>query len=217
MTNQYHIAIVDDHKVFRKGLRTILNKIRNVNVVAEAENGKEFLEIYAKTPEINMVFMDISMPGMDGIQTTKLAKEKCSDLKIIALSSYEDQEHLNLMLLAGANGYILKTADLPEFEKAIHKVGQGKPYFSDDILDNLTEKVFYQPSKKEKLPEFSSREIEIMQLLCQGLSNKKIGDILHISDRTVERHKTNLLQKTTTENTLNLVIYAIRHKIVIVE
>jgi DNA-binding NarL/FixJ family response regulator len=209
-----NVAIVDDHKIFRSGLKTLLEKMHLAKIVAEASNGQDFLEIIRETGHIELVFMDINMPVMDGVQATCELKKEFPEIKILALTSYEDSEHLNAMLEAGADGYILKSAEAQEFVQAIEKISQGKPYFSDDILSVMTRDMQHKPAREHKLPHFTRREEDVLRLLCQGMSNQKIGEALNISDRTVERHKTNLLEKTETENTLNLVIFAIKNKLV---
>jgi len=207
------IIIVDDHEIFRNGFKILLNKIECVEVIAEAANGKEFLDILEeKNPDL--VFMDISMPVMDGIVTTEEALKRYPDLKIITLTTFTDSEFLDKMLYAGVEGFMLKNSKLEDFKKSIKKVCGGGNYFSEEVLAKLTRNVIVRKSKekqKELLPELSMREKEVLELICKGHSNVKIGEILNISDRTVERHKANLLSKTNTINTVNLVIYAFRN------
>jgi DNA-binding NarL/FixJ family response regulator len=214
--NPIKIIIVDDHSIFRQGLKLLLEKIKGIEVIAEASNGKEFLDLL-EMQNIDIAFMDINMPLLDGVDATSLAAQRFPNLKIIALSAFGDDESLNKMLIAGVDGFMVKNSEILEFEDAINKVISGGNYFSDEILVKLTRNVINHKEKKiemEEVPLLSEREMEVLQLICKGYSNIKIGSTLNISDRTVERHKTNLIEKTQSENTLNLVIFAFKHKLV---
>jgi len=213
---KHKIIIVDDHEIFRTGLKLLLNKIDDVNVVAEASNGQEFLDIIRKH-KADLVFMDINMPVLNGIDTTEIAIETNPNLKIIALTTFGDNEYLNKMIYAGVEGFMLKNSTLDDFKKAINKVINGGNFFSAEILFNYTKNIISdQIEKKQEVdkPELSKREHEVLELICKGFSNTKIGEELFISDRTVERHKTNLIYKTKSRNTVNLVIYAFKNKLV---
>ena len=211
----YKLAIVDDHAIFRNGLRLLLNKIKDVKVVAEASNGKNFLEILDNF-EIDLVFMDINMPDLDGIETTVAALKKRPDLKIIGLTSFGNDDYFNKMIYAGVEGFMLKSSDIEDFKKAIPRVINGGNYFSDEMMIHISKNYIEEksPRKKEELPQFSDREKAVLELICKGYSNEKIGEELFISGRSVERYKTNLLSKTNTQNTVNLLIYAFKNKIV---
>jgi len=210
----YKIAIVDDHEIFRNGLKLLLSKIENITVVTEASNGTEFLEQVEKhKDDIDIVFMDINMPVLDGINTTEEIKKRFPEIKIIALTTFGDNEYFDKMIYAGAEGYMLKNSDIDDFKKAIDKIAHGGNYFSEEILVNFTRNVVSkQIEKKEKsnVPELTKREIEVLGLICKGYSNDKIAEKLFISSKTVERHKRNIILKTDTRNTLNLVIYAFK-------
>jgi DNA-binding NarL/FixJ family response regulator len=211
----YSIIIVDDHLIFRTGLKLLLGKIKDVKVVAEASNGRVFLEMMDKY-RIDLVFMDINMPELDGIETTFEALKKNPDLKIIGLTSYGNDEYFNKMVCAGVEGFMLKNSELDDFKKAIPRVIEGGNYFSDELLMNFTRNfVSDRNQKKQGLnPELTEREKEVLALICKGYSNDKIGKDLFISGRSVERYKTILLDKTKTLNTVNLVIYAFKNKLV---
>jgi DNA-binding NarL/FixJ family response regulator len=211
---KYKIMIVDDHEVFRMGMKLLLNMIENVNVVGEAPNGHEFLELI-KMQMADIVFMDINMPILDGIDATEKALKDFPDLKIIALTTFGDTEYFNKMIYAGVEGFMLKNSGFNDFKNAIEKVMKGGNYFSEELLVNFTKDVVSKKIKeKSELPEFSRRELEVLDLICKGYSNLKIGEELFISDRTVERHKTNLISKTNTLNTVNLILYSIKHNLV---
>lgn len=211
------IILVDDHEIFRNGLKQLLKSIGGVTIIAEATNGEEFLEVIEKhSPDI--VFMDINMPKLDGIDATEKVLEKYPDLKIIALSTFGDNEYFNKMLNAGVRGYMLKNSRKNDFMDALEAIHKNDDYFySNELLLNYSKNIInkqVETIEREKLPKLSKREEEILELVCMGKSNEEIAEKLFISKRTVENHKTNLIQKTETGNTVNLVIYAYKNKLV---
>lgn len=213
---KHKIAIVDDHEVLRTGLRLMIEKMGNCKVVFEAENGQIFLDKLKKT-DIDIVFMDIEMPVKDGIATSKEALKQKPELKIIALTTFDDDNNFNQMIFAGAEGYMLKNSSYQEFNDAIKLISNGSSYFSERILIKLSKSIVenkIREKKKKSIPEFSKRENEVLQLICKGYQNKKIGNELNISDRTVEKYKTNLLNKTGCTTTLELAVYAFRNFLV---
>jgi DNA-binding NarL/FixJ family response regulator len=214
--NKTRIFIVDDHEIFRNGLKLLLNNIENVEVVGEASNGKMFLDTFEQS-KADIIFMDISMPVMDGIQATKKALEIDPQLKIIALTTFGETEYFNEMIYSGVVGFMLKSSESEGFRVAIEKVSRGDHYFSEEMITKITKHVIKekkQEIEKKNLPNLTKREYEVLELICKGYSNERIGECLNISKRTVERHKTNLISKTETQNTLNLVIFAFRHSII---
>lgn len=211
------IILVDDHEIFRNGLKQLLHSIGGIKIIAEATNGEEFLQVIEKhSPDI--VFMDINMPKLDGIDATEKVLEKYPDLKIIALSTFGDNEYFNKMLNAGVRGYMLKNSRKNDFMDALEAIHKNDDYFySNELLLNYSKNIInkqVETIEREKLPKLSKREEEILELVCMGKSNEEIAEKLFISKRTVENHKTNLIQKTETGNTVNLVIYAYKNKLV---
>ncbi len=210
------VILVDDHKIFRDGFRLLLQSFPYVEVISEASNGLELLkELETNHPDI--IFMDINMPHVDGVEASKRALKNYPDLKIIALTTFLDDDYLEQMLMAGVEGYMLKNADIEEFEKAILKVYAGGNYFSDEIVALLSGKLNILRSRKVQqmeLPVFTDREKEILELICKGFGNKEIAEKTFISPKTVEKHKSSLFQKTGALNTVNLVIYSFKHQIV---
>lgn len=209
----HKIVIVDDHFIFRSGLKDLLAEIPNVKVMAEADSGEAFLEML---PDVNpdIVFMDIKMPGINGIETTRRALDIRPDLKILALSMFGENEYVEEMLQAGALGYLLKNIGKDELIKAIENISQQKGYFSDEILVMVTRKVFNakQESKdKNILDSFTKRELEVLQLVSQGFSNSDIAKKLNISPRTVGGHRNNMLSKSGLKNTAALVSFALKN------
>jgi|WetSurMetagenome_2_1015567.scaffolds.fasta_scaffold537843_2 DNA-binding NarL/FixJ family response regulator len=211
----YSIMIVDDHKIFRQGLRYVLERIPGINIIAEASNGKEFLnQLNIYSPDI--VLMDISMQLMNGIEATEKAIALHPDLKIIALSMFGDEYYYQQMITAGARGFIIKTSDQKELLQAIQSVAEGDNYFSQELLRQIIYNLNpnMQGLNHGKKQEISQRELEVLEQVCHGLSNEEIADKLNISRRTVEGHKRKLLMKTDSKNTSKLIINAIKNKLV---
>jgi len=146
---KHKIIIVDDHEIFRTGLKLLLNKIDDVIVVAEASNGQEFLDL-ARKHHTDLVFMDINMPVLNGIDTTEIAIETNPNLKIIALTTFGDNEYLNKMIYAGVEGFMLKNSTLDDFKKAINKVINGGNYFSAEILFNYSKNIISDQIEKKQ-------------------------------------------------------------------
>lgn len=207
------IALVDDHTLFRTGLKGLLSQREDFTVVADVGSGEEFLAILP-TLDVDVVFMDISMPGMDGSRTTRLALAERPELKVITLSMYGDQHYYTLMMECGASGFVLKDSDISDVYSAVDAVVGGDSFFSPSLLGSLTRsmsRLSVEPSGEDALSE---REIEILVEVCRGLSNQEIADKLFISKRTVDKHRANILEKTGCKNTANLVVYAIKNHLV---
>ncbi len=210
------VIIVDDHKVFRKGLQIIVDDCDIAEVVAEASSGEEFLEIINNI-EVDIVFMDINMSELDGFETTKRALKIKKNLKIIAMSANNDLASIKEMLSSGAKGYLVKDVDYDEIHSAIKSLADNRSYFSENIFIKLTQNISDRTTKlkaKKEQSNLTKREYEILELICTGLSNFEISEKLFISERTVEKHKANLFVKTDTENSLKLALYAFRNDIV---
>ena len=210
--SNYRIFLVDDHKLFREGLKLLLHNLDCVSEVYEAGGGIEFLEsLNENIPDI--VFMDIEMPEMDGIQTTEKALSLYPNLKIVALSMYGDEAYYSRMIEAGVKGFLFKDSEIQEVESAIMIVGAGKSYFSQEIMVNILQNT----SKKKIVPktfDLSDREKEVLYHICKGLSNSEIAGLLKLSKRTVDKHRENILLKTNSNNTASLVIFAIKNGII---
>lgn len=205
------VLIVDDHALFRNGLKILLNNLEHIHVADEASNGKEFLQILEKmSPDV--VLLDIAMPEMDGVEAASIAMKMHPDLNIITLSMYGDEAYYNQMLDAGVRGFILKDSEIQEVETAIRSVYNGKTYFSQELLQNILGG--FQHETPIHTYDLSDREFEVIRFICQGMANYEIADQMNISKRTVEKHRSNILEKTDCKNTASLVIFAIKNKIV---
>ena len=214
----YKIFLVDDHTLFRNGLRGLLNARPDCEVIGEASSGEEFLEKLPEYESTDIVFMDIAMPGISGDETTARALEMRPDLKVITLSMFGDEDYYYRMVSVGAKGFLLKSSDIDEVTTAIETVANGGSYFSQELLDGLMN--YLQPAPQpalvvvEEEEALSERELEVLIEICKGLSNQQIADKLFISKRTVDKHRANILDKTGCSNTANLVVYAIKHNLV---
>ena len=205
------IVLVDDHSLFRNGLRGLLERCAGCRVVGEAASGEEFLAMLPGL-ETDVVFMDFAMPGLDGAQTTERALAQRPDLKIITLSMFGEESYYSRMVEAGARGFLLKDSDIGDVIEAIDAVMSGGSYFSPQLLSSLTGRMRTRDDVPDE--QLSVREREILVAVCRGLSNQEIADELFISKRTVDKHRANILEKTGCKNTASLVVYAIRKGIV---
>ncbi len=207
------ITIVDDHALFRNGLKILLNTHPDMKVISEAANGKEFLEvIQQQLPDIAL--MDISMPIMGGIEASEISTEKYPDIKIIALSMFGEEDYYYKMINAGVKGFLLKNSEISEVTEAILQVQKGNSFFSQELLYNVIKNFKAQKETESETANLSKRELQVLEEICKGLSNQEIADALFISKRTVDKHRANLLSKTNSKNTANLIMYAIRNKLV---
>ncbi|MDF1551258.1 MAG: response regulator transcription factor [Bacteroidales bacterium] len=205
------VLIVDDHGIFRDGIKLVLSQTDDFEAIGEASNGNIFLEFINVTlPDI--VLMDISMPIMDGITASKIALEKYPQLKIISLSMFGDEEYYCKMIEAGAKAVIFKKSGAEELLYALREVAKGNNYFSQELLKKLVFKIS-TPQNKEQL-QISEREKDVLALICNGYTNKEIAEKLFISAKTVDRHRTSLLQKTETRNSAHLVMFAMQNKLI---
>ncbi len=208
------IIIVDDHTLFREGIRLLIENENIGKVISEADNGQCFLKLL-ETQDPDLVLMDIEMPIMDGFEATERAKNLNPDLKILVLTMQGDKNDYVKMVNAGAKGFVLKTAGKEELEKAIFSVLAGEHYFSNEILQKIVTDFIKVPSEikpPETHPnEITEREMEVLQYLCKGLTTSEIANTIHRSIKTVEAHKSKLLEKTNSKNSINLVLFALNN------
>ncbi len=213
MERNIKLMIVDDHQIFREGLKFLLRETSGIVVTGEAENGIVFLKLLDDTyPDV--VLMDISMPEMDGIEATRQALLKYPEIKIIALTMFGEENYYFQMIQAGARGFVLKESGSSELIHAIEKVIEGEFYFSNELLVSIAskkdeEKILISDRMDEL--KFTKREKEILDLLIRGFSTTHIAVELNISQRTVEGHKTRLFDKTGIRSTSGLILAAIRN------
>lgn len=205
------IIIVEDHPAYRAGLTQVVKEIKNLDLVGTAENGKIFLELLKKTyPDI--VLMDIVMPEMDGLEAMDLALKLYPDLKIIVISGHSEEEYLNIIIHKKIAGFIHKSARVEEIEKAIQMVIDGNQFYSEELIHLL--KIQHQNVDPNEMPVLTERELQILRLVCKGRSVTGIANELMLSARTVEVYKAKILHKTGQSNTINLIVYALRHQLI---
>jgi DNA-binding NarL/FixJ family response regulator len=214
-TQAINIVIADDHELFRDGFRVMIKKFPEINIAGEAENGQELLALVEQVrPDV--ILTDIKMPKLDGIAATRLLTNQQQAASIIALSMFDEENLIIDMLEAGAKGYLLKNAHKDEIIQAIKTVHSGKTYYcnhtSTRLLEMIAKSRFYPSQQKEK-PVFTERELAIIRLICEQLSNKEIAERLHLSIRTIEGNREKIQEKMDVRNTAGIVVYAIKEGI----
>ena len=205
------VLIADDHKIFREGIHSLLEKAEGIHVRGEASNESEILS-FLESNEVDVILMDIDLEESSGIETTKKITQKENDIKILALSMHGESNYVIKMLDAGATGYILKNTGRDELITAIRTVAKGDSYYSSQVSSKIIQHLQHRKKQKgDKLSvPLSDREIEVLQLIAEEHSNPEIAEKLFISTRTVDTHRRNLLEKLGLRNTAGLVKYAIK-------
>lgn len=202
------VAIVDDHKLFRQGLGVMLAAKENITVVGKYESAEELLQ-HVQNLEVDLILMDIDMPGIDGISATTEVLKSRPQMKVVILSMHLNSLKIQEAVAANVKGYLLKTSSDTEVAEAIESVMQGNDYFSKEAQAELIDS--YRRKEDPNYSELTHREIEILKLVCEELNSQEIADRLFISKHTAETHRRNLLSKTGCKNSVGLVKYAIDH------
>jgi two-component system, NarL family, response regulator NreC len=211
-TTAIKIVIADDHEIFRDGLKLMLQRQTDIIVAGEAADGRELIELVKHTlPDV--IITDVKMPQLDGVAATKYLTEHYPSIGIIALTMFDEEDLIVDMLEAGAKGYLLKNADKTEIIEAVHTVANNEPHYcrltSQKLAGMVAKSKFNWHLKKEK-PEFNEREQEIIRYICEGLTNKEIGEKIFLSVRTVEGLRLKIIEKMNVKNTAGIIVYAIR-------
>ncbi len=212
----YKIVIVDDHSLFREGLSLLIEKEGIGKIIAEADNGLKLFEIL-ETSKPDVILMDIDMPVMGGLEATEKVVKKYPNMNILVLSMHGDQQHYSQLINAGAKGFVLKTSGKQELETAIRSVAKGESYFSSELLRKIIidlSKPVHNHQPEAVIIDFTERELEVLKLFCGGFSVSEIADKLFLSVKTIEAHRSKLIFKTESKNTIGLVLFAIKNKIV---
>ncbi len=213
------ILVADDHTIVRSGIVSLLSLNPDFEVVAEAENGREAVDLaVSKNPDV--VLMDIGMPILNGLEATRQIKKRMPEMKVLVLSGYDNDEYILQTIQSGANGYILKNSFLEDLYAAIRSVHSGQAFFSPSvskiIIDSYVSRPSTAPGRKPSRP-LTAREREILQLIAEGYLHQQIADRLQISVRTVDTHRHNIMKKLDIHDTAGLVTYAIKNGIVIMQ
>ena len=202
------IVLADDHQMFRHALRALLAHEPGFEVVAEAANGDEVLAIAATQP-VDLVCMDIAMPGMNGIEATRRLLATNPDIRVIGLSAFADRQFVIDLLNAGARGYITKADAGDELLRAIHTVREGRTYLCPDVAATVTSALLDRGGLYAATPRLTERERQVLQLIAEGLTSGQVGERLHIAASTVDVHRRNLMRKLDLHNVADLTRYAI--------
>jgi len=204
-----NVLIVDDHAMFRQGIRSLLHSNDDIEVVGEATQGREAIDMVRQlSPQV--VLMDIAMPVMGGLEAMRRIHKESPDVRVLALSQYEDNEYILSMLKAGARGYVPKTATASELVSAIHAIHEGECYLYPSATTTLIEEyLMHVGDEKNEYERLTDRERDVLQLVAEGRTNREIADNLFISVKTVLRHRTNMMQKLGFHNRTDLIKYAI--------
>jgi len=213
---KYAVVIVEDHQLFRDGLKSMLNKRDDITIVGEAEDGIKAIKLIRKLKP-DLVLLDLSMPKMGGISVMKDVKRELPDTRILLLTIHESDQYVLEAFEAGADGYCIKDSSRQELMVAIDSILQGKTYISPGISDQVMEGFLTNKKilkEKTNWDTITQREREVLKLLAEGYSNKEIGDLLHISVKTVEKHRANLIGKLDLHNVAQLTAYAIKKGLV---
>jgi len=209
-------VLADDHSLFRDGIRSLLESSENIKIAGSFSNGQELIDsIPFLDPDV--VLTDISMPGLSGIETTRILMDKFPHLKVIVLSMHLNEDFVCNAIQAGAKGYLPKDIRKEELLHAIQLVAQGESYFTQEVNEILRQSVInrgQEENEKKTLELLTNREIEIVKLVSEGLLNKEIGEKLHISVRTVDAHKSNIMHKLKVNSNVEIVKFAIKHKLI---
>ena len=213
--NETRVLLADDHGVLRKGVRFVLEQEPAIEIVGEASDGRQAVQL-AEELHPHVIVMDIAMPALNGIEATAQITRKDRHVGIIILSMYSDEEYLVRALSAGAKGFLLKDAAEPDLVRAVKSVALGKPFFSPAIVEMLLDD-YVQRLQREDLQDsyelLTDREKEVLALLAEGKTNKEAASILNLGVSTIDTHRTNLMQKLRLHNTAELVLYAVRKKL----
>lgn len=210
------VFLVEDHNIVRIGIRTLLEKQRDIEIVGEAGTVNEALEKLRTGIPVDIILSDINMSDLSGLDLINIVRPEFPDIKLIMLTMLEHENYVKQSIVAGASGYLLKNVDIEQMLFAIRHVAAGGRYISSEVVFEMLKKQLNSPPEvvNRELVDLSQREEEVLRLIADGFTNQEIADKLFTSRRTVEGHRQNLLEKTRTKNTATLIRYAIRNNII---
>lgn len=215
MKKEITIAIVDDELLFRKSISHILNREENIRVVFEGGDGQEIIQYLKSGKELpDIILMDIRMPVLDGVEASKIILRQFPNVKIIVLSSITSERFVEILIRYGASAYLMKNADPKQVVHTIEQVSEKGLFFDA----NVTKIMVSSQNNKRPIASYklSKREMEILQLMCKQLNTKEIADHLCISERTVEGHRLNMLEKTDSKNSIGLILWGIKNEVLMI-
>lgn len=213
---EVRVVIVDDHALIREGLRKVLSLEPRIKVIGEAANGDDAWKLVQETA-VDVVLLDVNMPGKNGIETCRLIKEEKPEVSVIALTIHDQEEYLFEMVRAGVSGYVLKDISPDVLTDTILRVSAGESFIPPSMMNKMLEeykRVSSNPPGLAAGDGLTRREIEVLQMVAEGKSNRAVAEALFISEKTVKNHLTNIFQKLQVRDRTQAVLYAIKHKIV---
>ncbi len=206
-----NILIVDDHVIVREGIKRIIDDTAGITIVAEASSGQEALDLIWKN-KYDLILLDISMPGQNGLQTLKLIKKHDKHLPVLMLSMHAEQQYAMRAIKAGASGYLTKDSASTQLVKAIRKINDGRKFISQEVAELLATDLFHE-QEKDPHEYLSDREFEVLKLIAKGQSQKEIATDLSISHKTVSTYRSRILEKLNLQNNSDIIHYAIDYKL----
>jgi DNA-binding NarL/FixJ family response regulator len=211
------VVLADDHVLIRAGLRALLHSLPNIEVIAEASDGHEAVDVIARH-QPDVVIMDIGMPGLNGVDSTRRIVKQCPGIRVVILSMHANEEYVGRALEAGAMGYLLKGAEPAELELVLKAVMRGETYLSPSIAKHLVQDYLsHRKAKTPPLPDLTARQREVLQLIAEGCSTKDIANKLNLSVKTIDTHRSELMHRLDIHDVAGLVRYAIRTGLVSTE
>jgi DNA-binding NarL/FixJ family response regulator len=210
MEEPIRIALVDDHRLFRSGIASLVENFDSYTIIFEAGDGEEMMRKLNTKIKPNIILLDINMPKMNGISSARWLRDNHPDINIIVLSMFEDAEKVLTMVRMGVKGYLLKDAEPNEFEEALHRVSQNEVYYPEFVTRHLVDSI----NIDFNIAKLNSREIEFLKLAATELTYKEIADHMCISSRTVDGYRDQLFEKLNLKSRIGLVLYAIKHKLI---
>lgn len=212
MRDIFKLFIVDDHQMFIDGIKALLRNTKDFEVVGDACDGQTAFN-FIESNSVDIVITDVSMPGMSGIELTQLIKEKCTGVKVLVVSMYSDRSVIEDVLIAGADGFILKNTGKKELIDALTRIANHGTYYSSEIISRHVANVVVQRKAESEIRNLSERELEVLKLIVLEMSSEVIGEKLFISKRTVDSHRKNIMEKTGSKSLVGLIKFAIRNNL----
>jgi DNA-binding NarL/FixJ family response regulator len=210
MEEPIRIALVDDHRLFRSGIASLVENFDSYTIIFEAGDGEEMIRKLSAKIKPNIILLDINMPKMNGINSARWLRDNHPDINIIVLSMFEDAEKVLTMVRMGVKGYLLKDAEPNEFEEALHRVSQNEVYYPEFVTRHLVDSI----NIDFNIAKLNGREIEFLKLAATELTYKEIADHMCISSRTVDGYRDQLFEKLHLKSRIGLVLYAIKHRLI---